>query len=76
VPKRDPGIGVSRHADTSYDLAIEKADCFRLSATVSPGLCGQLLIKSGHPWIASILATTPEKFRRRHPTRKAFSIED
>lgn len=34
----DPGIGVLRHADAGYDIAIEQADRFGLSATVPPGL--------------------------------------
>ena len=32
----DPGIGVLRHADAGYDIAIEQADRFGLSATVPP----------------------------------------
>jgi urocanate hydratase len=34
----DPGIGVLRHADAGYDLAIEQAERTGLSATVPPGL--------------------------------------
>jgi len=34
----DPGIGVLRHADAGYDIAIEQAERFGLSATVPPGL--------------------------------------
>jgi urocanate hydratase len=36
----DPGIGVLRHADAGYDIAVEQADRFGLSATVPPGLSG------------------------------------
>jgi urocanate hydratase len=36
----DPGIGVLRHADAGYDIAIEQADRFGLSATVPPTLPG------------------------------------
>jgi urocanate hydratase len=36
----DPGIGVLRHADAGYDIAIEQADRFGLSSTVAPGLSG------------------------------------
>ena len=36
----DPGIGVLRHADAGYDIAIEQADRFGLSSTVAPGLTG------------------------------------
>ncbi|HUN97578.1 MAG TPA: urocanate hydratase [Bradyrhizobium sp.] len=32
----DPGIGVLRHADAGYDIAIEQAGRFGLSATVPP----------------------------------------
>ncbi len=32
----DPGIGVLRHADAGYDLAVEQADRTGLSATVPP----------------------------------------
>lgn len=32
----DPGIGVLRHADAGYDIAVEQADRFGLSATVPP----------------------------------------
>jgi urocanate hydratase len=34
----DPGIGVLRHADAGYDIAIEQADRFGLSSTVAAGL--------------------------------------
>jgi urocanate hydratase len=34
----DPGIGVLRHADAGYDLAIDQAARTGLSATVPPGL--------------------------------------
>ena len=34
----DPGIGVLRHADAGYDLAIEHADRTGLSATIPKGL--------------------------------------
>ena len=34
----DPGIGVLRHADAGYDIAIERAEETGLSATVPPGL--------------------------------------
>jgi urocanate hydratase len=34
----DPGIGVLRHADAGYDIAIEQAERFGLSATVPLGL--------------------------------------
>lgn len=34
----DPGIGVLRHADAGYDLAIEQAGRTGLAATVPPGL--------------------------------------
>ncbi|QPF87345.1 urocanate hydratase [Bradyrhizobium genosp. L] len=34
----DPGIGVLRLVDAGYDIAIEQADRFGLSATVPPGL--------------------------------------
>jgi urocanate hydratase len=34
----DPGIGVLRHADAGYDIAIEQADRFGLSSTVASGL--------------------------------------
>ncbi|WP_426435374.1 urocanate hydratase [Bradyrhizobium genosp. P] len=34
----DPGIGVLRHADAGYEIAIEQAERFGLSATVPPGL--------------------------------------
>jgi urocanate hydratase len=36
----DPGIGVLRHADAGYDIAIEHARQTGLDATVSPGLPG------------------------------------
>jgi urocanate hydratase len=36
----DPGIGVLRHADAGYDIAIEQADRFGLAATMPPGLSG------------------------------------
>jgi urocanate hydratase len=36
----DPGIGVLRHADAGYDIAIEQAGRFGLSATVPLGLPG------------------------------------
>jgi urocanate hydratase len=36
----DPGIGVLRHADAGYDIAIEQAERFGLSATVPLGLPG------------------------------------
>jgi urocanate hydratase len=36
----DPGIGLLRHADAGYDIAIEQADRFGLSSTVAPGLSG------------------------------------
>jgi urocanate hydratase len=36
----DPGIGVLRHADAGYDIAVEQADRFGLAATVPPGLSG------------------------------------
>jgi urocanate hydratase len=36
----DPGIGVLRHADAGYDIAIEQADRFGLSSTVAPGVSG------------------------------------
>ena len=36
----DPGIGVLRHADSGYDIAVEQAERFGLSATVPPGLSG------------------------------------
>jgi urocanate hydratase len=34
----DPGIGILRHADAGYDIAIEQAAQTGLSATVSGGL--------------------------------------
>jgi urocanate hydratase len=34
----DPGIGVLRHADAGYDIAIEQAERSGLSATLPPGL--------------------------------------
>ena len=34
----DPGIGVLRHADAGYDIAIEQAERSGLAATVPPGL--------------------------------------
>jgi urocanate hydratase len=34
----DPGIGILRHADAGYDIAIEQAERTGLSATVPPGL--------------------------------------
>jgi urocanate hydratase len=34
----DPGIGVLRHADAGYDIAIEQAKRTGLSATVPLGL--------------------------------------
>jgi urocanate hydratase len=34
----DPGIGVLRHADAGYDIAIEQAERTGLSATVPLGL--------------------------------------
>ncbi|MBR0795285.1 urocanate hydratase [Bradyrhizobium jicamae] len=34
----DPGIGVLRHADAGYDIAIEQAGRFGLSETIPPGL--------------------------------------
>jgi urocanate hydratase len=34
----DPGIGVLRHADAGYEIAIEQAERTRLSATVPLGL--------------------------------------
>ncbi|WP_022721244.1 urocanate hydratase [Rhodopseudomonas sp. B29] len=34
----DPGIGVLRHADAGYDLAIEQAERFGLSATIPKSL--------------------------------------
>jgi urocanate hydratase len=34
----DPGIGVLRHADAGYDIAVEQAERFGLSATVPLGL--------------------------------------
>jgi len=36
----DPGIGVLRHADAGYDIAVEQAERFGLSSTVPPGLSG------------------------------------
>jgi urocanate hydratase len=34
----DPGIGILRHADAGYDIAIEQAERTGLSATLPPGL--------------------------------------
>jgi urocanate hydratase len=34
----DPGIGILRHADAGYDIAIEQAERTGLSATVPQGL--------------------------------------
>jgi urocanate hydratase len=34
----DPGIGVLRHADAGYDIAIEQAERSGLAARVPPGL--------------------------------------
>jgi urocanate hydratase len=36
----DPGIGVLRHADAGYDIAIEQAERSGLAATLPPGLPG------------------------------------